>query len=79
MELNLDEMDLTTAGSKVSYKEIKNYVLEHSGLKAKLIRNKKVLNNLRLYNIMSMIREFREIPMPMLHGYLLGKCILIVI
>lgn len=33
MELNLDEMDLTVAESRVTYEEIKAYVLEHMGLK----------------------------------------------
>lgn len=33
VEINLDEMDLTKAESKVTYEEIKEYVLEHSGLK----------------------------------------------
>lgn len=29
----MDEMDLTVTESKVTYKEIKDYVLEHNGLK----------------------------------------------
>lgn len=33
VELNLDEMDLTAAESKATYAEIKEYVLEHTGLK----------------------------------------------
>ncbi len=33
VELNLDEMDLTTAESKATYDEIKEYVLENTGLK----------------------------------------------
>ena len=33
VELNLDELDLTDAEKKVTYQEIKDYVLEHSGLK----------------------------------------------
>ncbi len=33
VELNLDEMDLTTAESKATYDEIKKYVLENTGLK----------------------------------------------
>ncbi len=33
VEINLDEMDLTKAESKATYEEIKEYVLEHSGLK----------------------------------------------
>ena len=33
VELNLDEMDLTDAEKKATYQEIKDYVLEHSGLK----------------------------------------------
>ncbi len=33
MELNLDELDLTSAESKATYDEIKAYVLEHTGLK----------------------------------------------
>lgn len=28
----MDEMDLTMAESKVTYEEIRDYVLEHSGL-----------------------------------------------
>ena len=31
--VDMDEMDLTAAESKATYEEIKNYVLEHSGLK----------------------------------------------
>lgn len=31
--MNLDELDLTAAESKVTYEEIKGYVLEHIGLK----------------------------------------------
>lgn len=31
--LQMDELDLTAAESKATYEEIKNYVLEHSGLK----------------------------------------------
>lgn len=33
MEVNLDEMDLTKAESKATYEEIREYVLEHTGLK----------------------------------------------
>lgn len=33
VELNLDEMDLTAVEKKATYQEIKDYVLEHSGLK----------------------------------------------
>lgn len=33
VELDMDELDLTAAESKVTYEEIKDYVLEHSGLK----------------------------------------------
>ena len=33
VELEMDELDLTTAESKATYEEIKDYVLEHSGLK----------------------------------------------
>ena len=33
VELNLDEMDLTAAESKATYEEIREYVLEHTGLK----------------------------------------------
>jgi site-specific DNA recombinase len=33
VELDLDELDLTAAESKATYEEIKEYVLEHAGLK----------------------------------------------
>ncbi|MFI3202645.1 MAG: methyltransferase domain-containing protein, partial [Eubacteriales bacterium] len=33
VELNMDELDLTSAESKATYAEIKDYVLENSGLK----------------------------------------------
>ena len=33
VELNLDELDLTDTEKKATYQEIKDYVLEHSGLK----------------------------------------------
>ena len=33
VELNLDEMDLTAVEKKATYQEIKDYALEHSGLK----------------------------------------------
>lgn len=33
VDLNMDELDLTSAESKATYDEIKAYVLEHSGLK----------------------------------------------
>ena len=33
VELKMDELDLTAAKSKASYEEIKDYVLEHTGLK----------------------------------------------
>lgn len=33
VEVNLDEMDLTAVESRATYEEIKEYVLEHSGLK----------------------------------------------
>lgn len=33
VELNLDELDLTAAESKATYEEIREYVLEHTGLK----------------------------------------------
>lgn len=33
VELNMDELDLTSAESKATYDEIKSYVLENSGLK----------------------------------------------
>ena len=34
INLDMDELDLTDAEKKATYKEIKYYVLEHSGLKA---------------------------------------------
>lgn len=33
VELKMSEMDLTAAESKAIYEEIKDYVLEHTGLK----------------------------------------------
>ena len=33
VEVNMDELDLTSAESKATYEEIKKYVLEHIGLK----------------------------------------------
>ncbi len=33
VERQMDELDLTAAESKATYEEIKDYVLEHSGLK----------------------------------------------
>ena len=33
VELDMDELDLTDAEKKATYQEIKNYVLEHCGLK----------------------------------------------
>ncbi len=33
VELDMDELDLTAAESKATYEEIKEYVLEHMGLK----------------------------------------------
>lgn len=33
VELQMDELDLTAAESKATYEEIKEYVLEHTGLK----------------------------------------------
>lgn len=33
VELNLDELDLPAAERKATYAEIKDYVLEHSGLR----------------------------------------------
>ena len=33
VELEMDELDLTTAESKATYEEIKDYVLKQSGLK----------------------------------------------
>ena len=33
IDLDLDELDITSAESKATYKEIQDYVLEHSGLK----------------------------------------------
>ena len=33
IDLNMDELDLTDAEKKATYQEIKNYVLEHCGLK----------------------------------------------
>ncbi len=33
IDLNMDEFDLTDAEKKATYQEIKDYVLEHSGLK----------------------------------------------
>lgn len=38
MELEMDELDLTAAESKATYEEIKDYVLEHSGLKVSTLR-----------------------------------------
>lgn len=35
VELDLDELDLTSAEKKATYEEIKDYVLEHSGLKVR--------------------------------------------
>ena len=37
VELQMDELDLTSAESKATYEEIKDYVLEHSGLELSLI------------------------------------------
>ena len=34
VELQMDELDLTSAESKATYEEIKDYVLEHSGLES---------------------------------------------
>jgi 23S rRNA (uracil1939-C5)-methyltransferase len=33
LELKMDEMDLTSVEKKATYEEIKDYVLEHTGLK----------------------------------------------
>ncbi len=33
IEVKMDEMDLTSAESKATYEEIREYVLEHTGLK----------------------------------------------
>jgi 23S rRNA (uracil1939-C5)-methyltransferase len=33
IDLSMDELDLTDAEKKATYQEIKDYVLEHSGLK----------------------------------------------
>lgn len=33
IDLELDELDVTSAESKATYQEIKDYVLEHNGLK----------------------------------------------
>ena len=33
VDLDLDELDITSAESKATYQEIKDYVLEHTGLK----------------------------------------------
>jgi 23S rRNA (uracil1939-C5)-methyltransferase len=33
IDLDMDELDLTDAEKKATYQEIKDYVLEHSGLK----------------------------------------------
>lgn len=33
VEINLEEMDLTSAESKATYEEIRNYVMEHTGLR----------------------------------------------
>ncbi len=33
VELDMDELDLTNAEKKATYQEIKDYVLEHTGLK----------------------------------------------
>ncbi len=35
VELKMDELDLTAAKSKATYEEIKDYVLEHTGLKVR--------------------------------------------
>ena len=35
VELEMSELDLTAAESKATYEEIKDYVLEHSGLKVR--------------------------------------------
>ena len=54
VEINLDEMDLTKAESKATYEEIKEYVLEHSGLKVS-----------SLY-----IAQINQLPLPLYMGYL---------
>lgn len=33
VDLDMDDLDLTTAESKANYEEIEEYVLEHTGLK----------------------------------------------
>lgn len=37
VELKMSEMDLTAAESKATYEEIKEYVLEHTGLKVSIL------------------------------------------
>ena len=38
----MDELDLTDAKKKAAYQEIKDYVLEHSGLKVALLPKSKM-------------------------------------
>ena len=37
VELDMDELDLTDAEKKAIYQEIKDYVLEHTGLKVRSV------------------------------------------
>jgi len=48
VDLNLDELDLTTAETKATYDEIRAYVLEHSGLKVSSLNISQVKRKLGL-------------------------------
>ena len=42
VEVKMDELDLTAAESKATYEEIREYVLEHTGLKVSHLYNAQV-------------------------------------
>ncbi len=57
----MDETDLTVAESKATYEEIKDYVLEHSGLKV----SNYFVSEVKKINTDRLIYEFSEISIEM--------------
>lgn len=62
MEVKLDEMDLIAAESKSTYEEIKEYVLEHTGLKVSNLYIAQVKRKCGIIGRENYIRQSLKMP-----------------
>jgi len=62
VELKMDELDLTAAESKATYEEIKEYVLEHTGLKVSCLYTAQVKQKNGIIERVNYPPQNRKIP-----------------